>query len=85
MRIVIALLAFLVTWEVGHSIPIACNHPGYSDGYGNWKPYGCLVNHSRYEWESCFRKFETREEAEEFVEKAPSNTRHFIIEELKDK
>jgi len=79
------LIAFLVTWEYSTWEPMPCPDILKMNPYSGQSYYsmaGCLVNHGRYVSHDMSKVFETKEEAQKFIDNAPSGAKSFEIKEL---
>lgn len=76
-------MAILLTWKLATWVSDPCPDTGKTDAYGNPLRMGCLVNHGHYEYESMSKEFNTKEEANNFINNAPSNCQDFKIKDTK--
>lgn len=69
-----------VSWKVTKTVPAPC--PDYRpDPYtGDFPQFHCAVYHTQTITEEKSAEFATKEEAEEFIKKAPQNCTDFLLD-----
>ena len=81
---IVCIFAFLVSWQVSEWVIEPCPWTKIVNPYTGRTggDTACAVNHGHYNTYQMTKTFQTREEADKFIESAPSNTSDFVIEEI---